>query len=224
MSFVCVCRHQPFFASPHPHATLPHNPTHHARLPICKQVAPRVKVGPFFTGGPFPQVKGIRKHGPRQRQPPRPRQAVHAVQQRLGHGVPRLIVLHVAVVGVVGAVRHAPPVVGHHDGGVDDVADKVVEGAVVGEGLVAAEGGWSGGRRGREGVGRVWQKSGPLRDLALGCDPLFCSAPSPLPPPSHTPHHTIPLTSRAPPQTTPRTWCPGPPSRGATARARRGRR
>ena len=53
--------------------------------------------------------------------------------------MPRLVILNVAVVGVVGAVADAPAVVGHQDGRVHDVADEVVQGAVVGEALVAAK-------------------------------------------------------------------------------------
>jgi hypothetical protein len=44
----------------------------------------------------------------------------------------------VAVVGVVSAVRDAPSVVGDHDGGVDDVADEIVQSLVVTETLVTA--------------------------------------------------------------------------------------
>lgn len=53
------------------------------------------------------------------------------VVQLLGHGVPRLVVLNVAVVGVVSAVADAPAVVGHQDGRVGQVADEVVQGLVV---------------------------------------------------------------------------------------------
>lgn len=64
----------------------------------------------------------------------------HLLVQVLGHRVPGLVVLDVAVVGVVGAVADAPAVVGHKDGGVRQVAHEVVQGLVVGEALVAAAG------------------------------------------------------------------------------------
>ena len=38
----------------------------------------------------------------------------------------------------MGAVRNAPSVVGHHDGGVDDVSDEIVQLFVVAEALVSA--------------------------------------------------------------------------------------
>ena len=66
----------------------------------------------------------------------------HLLVDGLGHWVPRLVVLDVAVVGVVGAVADAPAVVGHQDGGVGDVAHQVVDVAVVGEALVAAACAW----------------------------------------------------------------------------------
>lgn len=64
--------------------------------------------------------------------------AHHGVVELLGDWVPRLIVFHVAVVGVVGAVADAPAVVGHQDGAVHDVAHQVVQRLVVAEALVPA--------------------------------------------------------------------------------------
>ena len=43
-----------------------------------------------------------------------------------------------AMVGVVSAVADAPSVVGHQDGGVSEVAHKVIQVLVVGEACVAA--------------------------------------------------------------------------------------
>ena len=54
----------------------------------------------------------------------------------LGHGRPRLVILHMAVVGMVRAVADAPAVVGHEDRGVHDVADEVVDGAAVAEAIM----------------------------------------------------------------------------------------
>ena len=49
-----------------------------------------------------------------------------------------------SVVGMVGAMADAPSVVGDKDGGVDNVPHQVVQGAGVGEALMAAEyGGWT---------------------------------------------------------------------------------
>lgn len=62
----------------------------------------------------------------------------HVVVEGLGHRVPRLVILDMAVVGMVRAVADAPAVVGDQDGGVGDVAHQVVERLVVGKALVAA--------------------------------------------------------------------------------------
>lgn len=43
-----------------------------------------------------------------------------------------------AVVGVMSAVRNAPSVVRDHNGGMDDVTDKIIQGFVVTEALVTA--------------------------------------------------------------------------------------
>ena len=50
--------------------------------------------------------------------------------------MPGVVVLYMTVVGVMGPVRYSPSVIGYEDGGVDNVANEVVEGSVVGEGLV----------------------------------------------------------------------------------------
>ena len=55
----------------------------------------------------------------------------HAIEELLGHRMPRLVVLHVAMVGMMRAVADAPSVVRHKDGRVHDVANEVVQGAVV---------------------------------------------------------------------------------------------
>ncbi len=64
--------------------------------------------------------------------------AHHGVIELLGHRVPRLVILHVAVVGVVGAVTNPPAVVGHQNGAVHDVAHQVVQCLVAAEALVPA--------------------------------------------------------------------------------------
>ena len=63
---------------------------------------------------------------------------VAAGNPRRGHRVPRLVVLHVAVVGVVGAVGDAPRMVRHEDGRVHDVANRVIQRAAGAERSVAA--------------------------------------------------------------------------------------
>ena len=60
------------------------------------------------------------------------------LQLIFGHWMPGVVVLYMTVVGVMGPVRYSPSVVGYKNGGVDDVANKVVEGSVVGERLVPA--------------------------------------------------------------------------------------
>ena len=55
----------------------------------------------------------------------------HAIKELLGHRMPRLVVLNVAMVGMMRAVADAPSVVRHKDGRVHDVANEVVQGAVV---------------------------------------------------------------------------------------------
>ena len=57
--------------------------------------------------------------------------AHHVIVDTLGNGMPRLVILHVAVVLVVGPVADAPAVVGHQDGRVRDVAYEVVQDPVV---------------------------------------------------------------------------------------------
>ena len=117
---------------------------HQRGLRIDKEVGLGVIVRSLLAGGPVPQVEGVGKHRPRQGEAARAGEAVHLVKQRLAHGVPRLVVLHVAVVGVVGAVGDAPAVVGHQDRRVHDVAHKVVQALGVGKRLVAAAGQGSG--------------------------------------------------------------------------------
>jgi hypothetical protein len=64
----------------------------------------------------------------------------HAVIDLLGDGVPRLIILHMAMVGVVRPVADPPAVVGHQNRRVGYVTHQVVERAVVAEALVSAAG------------------------------------------------------------------------------------
>lgn len=63
--------------------------------------------------------------------------AHHVLVDLAGGWVPGLIVLHVAVVGVVGSVADPPAVVWHQDGCVCDVTDEVIQLLVVRETAVA---------------------------------------------------------------------------------------
>lgn len=73
--------------------------------------------------------------------------AHHGLVQLAGGGVPGLVILHVAVVGMVGAVADPPAVVGHQDGCVGDVADQVIQLLVVREAAVAAAAAQEGARQ-----------------------------------------------------------------------------
>ena len=96
-----------------------------------------VEVGAVLARGAVEQVKRVGKQRNGQQQTSQSRPEIHLLENRLRGRGPGLVILHVAVVGVVGAVGDAPSVVGHHDGGVDDVAHKVVQCLVGGEGLMA---------------------------------------------------------------------------------------
>ena len=107
----------------------------------------------------------------------------------------RLVILDVPVVGMVGAVRYPPPVVGHEDGGVRDVAYQVIDLPAVGEAAVPTA-------QQQERVSQV---------LILGCWHGASKAGWPAP--------AAGRTSRGRPQREPRTWSlskpvngPGPPA------------
>lgn len=67
----------------------------------------------------------------------RGKQAHQRFEAGLGGGIPRLIVFHVPMVGVVGAVADAPPVIRHQDAAVRDVAHQVVQLLVAAEAAMA---------------------------------------------------------------------------------------
>lgn len=62
----------------------------------------------------------------------------HLVIDGLGDWVPRLVVLHMAMVGVVCPMADPPAVVGHQDGAVHNVAHQVIDLAAIAEALVPA--------------------------------------------------------------------------------------
>mmetsp|Transcript_12294 Transcript_12294/g.34969 ORF Transcript_12294/g.34969 Transcript_12294/m.34969 type:complete len:329 (-) Transcript_12294:103-1089(-) len=109
----------------------------HVCLSVRKQIRLRVVVRPDLARRPVQEIKRVGKQREREQQTTQPRHLVHTLQHRLGHGVPRLVVLNMSVVGMVGAVGDPPSVVRHHDRRVHNVADKVVQGLVRRERLVA---------------------------------------------------------------------------------------
>ena len=111
---------------------------HHVLLSRDKQVRLGVIVRALLPGTAGPEVEGVGKQGPRQSQASDLGPELHLVKDALGHRVPGLIVLNMAVVGMVSAVADAPAMVGDQDGGVYNVANKVIEGPVVREALVSA--------------------------------------------------------------------------------------
>lgn len=66
--------------------------------------------------------------------------AHHFIVPRLGGRVPRLIILHVAVICMVCPVADAPSVVWHQDAAVRDVSHDVIELLVAAEAAVATAG------------------------------------------------------------------------------------
>jgi len=84
------------------------------------------------------EIKRVREKRDGEQEAAQASKEVHLAILGLCHRVPRLIVLHVAMVGVVSAVRDTPAMVRDEDGRVDDVANKVVERFVSTEALVAA--------------------------------------------------------------------------------------
>ena len=59
----------------------------------------------------------------------------HAIEDALGHRVPRLIILHMAMVGMMSAVADAPSMVRNKDRRVDYVADEIIQSTIVGKTL-----------------------------------------------------------------------------------------
>lgn len=147
--------------------------------------------------------------------------------------VPGLVILHVAVVVVVGAVRDAPAVVRHADDGVYKKPDRVVQPLARAKALVAAA------TRLTSGCGEYTAMSDPNSSSTLECTRETMGRPPqlvlvqptaseerrlrdlPLPCTHHAPHSgpLNTLTSRARQQTGPKTWFPGQTSTGARAMA-----
>ncbi len=139
--------------------------------------------------------------------------ARHAVVDALGHRVPGLVVLHVAVVAVVRAVAHAPAVVGHQDGRVHHVPNKVVERLVAGEALVTAAHARRAGSGAQDTARARGRSAGDTQAAGQTPDRSRC-----LPARAHA--RAVKRgrrTSRGRPRRAPRTSCPAPASTAATA-------
>ena len=70
-----------------------------------------------------PEVEWVGKECPWEGESSDPCHRLHVVISFLANGMPRVVILHMTVVGVMCPVGDAPSMVGDEDGGVDDVAD-----------------------------------------------------------------------------------------------------
>ena len=103
-----------------------------------EEVAVGIEVRAHPAGGARPEVDGVGDEGGGELETSQAAPVVEGFVEGGCHGIPRLVILHMAVVGVVCAVGDSPAVVGDEDGRVEDMADDVVEPLGRGEAAVAA--------------------------------------------------------------------------------------